>query len=61
MKKIIILSDTDKPRNGLLSQLKKLFPECEIQILARHGEEAEEDMMEQMGIFTGSIPVESVS
>ena len=61
MKKIIILSDTGKPRNGLLSQLKKLFPECEIQILPRHGEDVEEDMKAQMGFFTGRIPVESVS
>jgi hypothetical protein len=44
MKKIIILSDTDNPRFGLVSQLKKMFPECEIKIIHRHPESIEEDM-----------------
>ena len=61
MKKIIILSDTGKPRYGLVSHLRKLFPECEIQILPRHDEDVEEDMMEQTGFFAGNISVETVS
>jgi hypothetical protein len=44
MKKIIILSDTDNPRFGLVSQLRELFAECEIQIIHRHPESIEEDM-----------------
>ena len=44
MKKIIILSDTGKPRYGLVSHLKRLFPECEIQILSRNAEVVEEEM-----------------
>jgi hypothetical protein len=43
MKKIIILSDTDEPRYGLISHLKKLFPEFEIQIFPRRFENIEED------------------
>jgi len=35
MKKIIILCNTDEPRYGLVSHLKELFPECEIQVLQR--------------------------
>ena len=35
MKKIVILSDAGKPRYDLVSQLKELFSECEIQILLR--------------------------
>ena len=61
MKKIIILSDTGKPRYGLVSHLKKLFPECEIQILQRHSEDVEEDMMEQTEFFAGNISVGTVS
>jgi hypothetical protein len=45
MKKIIILSDTDEPRYGLISHLKQLFPECEIQIFPRRFENIEEDMI----------------
>jgi hypothetical protein len=55
MKKIIILSDTGEPRYGLVPQLKKLFPECEIQILPRHGKDVEEDMMEPSAFFNGNI------
>ena len=44
MKKIIILSDTDNPRFGLVSQLKELFPECEIKIIHRHPESIKEDI-----------------
>lgn len=35
MKKIIVLCETGEPRYELISLLKKLFPECEIQILLR--------------------------
>ena len=45
MKKIIILSDTSKPRYGLISHLKKLFPECEIQIFPRRFANIEDDMI----------------
>ena len=45
MKKIIILSDAVEPRYGLLSHLKELFPECEIQILPRRSEIIEEGMI----------------
>ena len=45
MKKIIVLSDTDEPRYGLISHLKKLFPECEIQIYPRRFENIEENMI----------------
>ncbi|MGD8982321.1 MAG: hypothetical protein PVF42_12075 [Desulfobacterales bacterium] len=45
MKKIIILSDTGEPRYGLVSRLKELFPECEIQILPRRSEIIEEGMI----------------
>ena len=41
MKKIIILCDTGEPRYGLVSNLKKLFSECEIQILQRRCESIE--------------------
>jgi hypothetical protein len=61
MKKIIILSDTGEPRYGLVPQLKKLFPECEIQILPRHGKDDEEDMMEPSAFFNGNISVETFS
>jgi hypothetical protein len=45
MKKIIILSDTDEPRYGLISHLKELFPKCEIQIVPRTSERIEEGMI----------------
>ena len=45
MKKIIILSDTGEPPDGLVSHLKALFPECEIQILPRRSEIIEEGMI----------------
>jgi hypothetical protein len=45
MKKIIILSDTGEPRNGLVSRLKELFPECEIQIITRPSKSIEESMI----------------
>ena len=61
MKKIIILSDTGKPRYGLVSHLKRLFPECEIQILSRKAEIVEEEMREQTGFFAGNISVGTVS
>jgi hypothetical protein len=51
MKKIIILSDTDKSRYGLVSHLKELFPECEIQILQRRPERAEESMIAAAPVF----------
>jgi hypothetical protein len=61
MKKIIILSDTGEPRYGLVPQLKRLFPECEIQILPRYSKDVEEDMMEQSAFFSGKISVETFS
>jgi 5S rRNA maturation endonuclease (ribonuclease M5) len=51
MKKIIILSDTDKPRYGLVSHLKKLFPECKIQILPRRSQYIEECMSTAATVF----------
>ena len=51
MKKIIILSDTNNPRSGLVSQLKEMFPECEIQILQRHPESIEEDMLTESTVI----------
>lgn len=52
MKKIIILSDTDNPRFGLVSHLKELFPECEIQIIHRHPESIEEDMLTESTVIS---------
>lgn len=44
MKKIIILSDTGEARIDLVSHLKELFPECEIQILTCRSKSIEEGM-----------------
>jgi len=43
MKKIIILNDTGKVRIGIVSHLKELFPECDIQILTHHSKSIEEE------------------
>jgi hypothetical protein len=51
MKKIIILSDTDELRYDLASLLKKLFPECKIQILPRRSEYIEECMKTASPVF----------
>jgi hypothetical protein len=51
MKKIIILSDTGDPRYGLVSRLKELFPECEIQILPRRSQNVEEGMITEAKVF----------
>jgi hypothetical protein len=51
MKKIIILSDTGEPRYGLVSRLKELFPECEIQILPHRSESIEEGMITEAKAF----------
>ena len=51
MKKIIILSDTGEPRYGLVSRLKELFPECEIQILPRRSQSIEEAMITEAKVF----------
>ena len=54
MKKIIILSDTGKTGYGLVSHLKRLFPECEIQILPRPDEDVEKDMPDLYYIYSPS-------
>lgn len=54
MKKILILADTGQPRYGLVAHLKKLFPECEIQILPGYGEDVEEDMPDLDYIYSPS-------
>ena len=51
MKKIIILSDAVEPRYGLLSHLKELFPECEIQIIPRKSQNIEERMISATTFF----------
>ncbi|MGD9082729.1 MAG: hypothetical protein PVJ50_05350 [Desulfobacterales bacterium] len=51
MKKIIILSDTGEPRYGLVSHLKELFPECEIQILLRRSKNVEERVITATTVF----------
>ena len=51
MKKIIILSDAVEPRYGLVSHLKKLFPECETQILQRRSESIDRDMITPATVF----------
>ena len=51
MKKIIILSDTGEPQYDLVSHLKELFPECEIQILLRRSESIEMDMITEAMVF----------
>jgi hypothetical protein len=43
MKKIIILGDTSKVRIELVSYLKELFPECEIQIITHQSKIIEEE------------------
>ncbi len=45
MKKIIILSDTADARIDLVSYLKELFPECDIQILTYRPKDIEEGMI----------------
>jgi hypothetical protein len=45
MKKIIILNDTSKVRIGLVSHLKELFPECEIQIVTYQAKSMDEGMI----------------
>jgi hypothetical protein len=60
MKKIIILSDTDNPRFGLVSQLKEMFPECEIQIIHRHPESIEEDMLTESTVISFNKSGETV-
>ena len=54
MKKIIILSDTDETRIDLVSYLKELFPECEIQIITYQSKSIEEDITTEI---TGFQPV----
>ncbi|MFO7556941.1 MAG: hypothetical protein R6W88_17220 [Desulfobacterales bacterium] len=51
MKKIIILSDTVEPRIDLVSHLKELFPECEIQILTCRSESIKEGMITETTVF----------
>ena len=51
MKKIIILSDTVEPRINLVSHLKELFPECEIQIITYRSESIEEGMITETTVF----------
>jgi len=45
MKKIVILSDTGKARIDMVSSLKELFPECEIQIITYNSKSIDEDMI----------------
>ena len=45
MKKIIILSDASKARIELVSYLKELFPECEIQIITYQSKSVDEGMI----------------
>jgi hypothetical protein len=45
MKKIIILSDGSKGRIDLVSHLKELFPDCEIQIVPYQSKSFDEDMI----------------
>ena len=45
MKKIIILSDAGKARIDMVSSLKELFPECEIQIITYNSKSIDEDMI----------------
>ena len=52
MKKIVILSDAVEPRNNLVSHLKELFPECEIQILPRRSENIVERMITTETVFS---------
>jgi hypothetical protein len=43
MKKIIILSQNGEARFNLVSYLKELFPECEIQITTHQSKSIEEE------------------
>lgn len=53
MKKILILSDTGETSIDLVSHLKELFPECEIQILKYPSISIEEGIIaEIMGFQT---------
>jgi len=51
MKKILILSDSGEDRVGLVSRLKDLFPECEIQILRQTSESNEADIITETTVF----------
>lgn len=51
MKKIIILSDTGKVRIDMISSLKELFPECEIQIITYQSKSIEEDIITEITGF----------
>jgi len=51
MKKIIILSDTDETCIDLVSYLKELFPECEIQILKYRSNSIEEGIITEIKGF----------
>jgi hypothetical protein len=51
MKKIIILSDASKARIELVSYLKELFPECEIQIITYQSKRVDEDMIIETSSF----------
>lgn len=48
MKKIIILSGTGETRIDLVSHLKGLFPECEIQILKYRFDSIEQDIITEI-------------
>jgi hypothetical protein len=61
MKKIIILSDAVEPRYGLVSHLKELFPECEIQVVQRRSESIKEDMITAATVFNLNKSGEIVS
>ena len=45
MKKIIILSQNAEARFNFVSYLKKLFPECEIQIITHQSKSVDEDII----------------
>jgi hypothetical protein len=51
MKKIILLSDTGEARIDLVSHLKELFIECEIQILTYRSKSIEEGMITEIKGF----------
>jgi hypothetical protein len=51
MKKIIILSDTGKAHIDLISHLKELFPECEIQILTYRSSSIIEGMITETTVY----------
>ena len=52
MKKIIILSDASKDRIELVSYLKELFPECEIQIITHQSKSVDEGMIIEQRVST---------